>query len=203
MSAFLQTTLAPPVAVPALTRRRRHVNPYAVTLAEQHGSAALVVRSADTWHSLFADQVRVARFYNRQQTALEPGQVVVRPPQRPWYAFLPQPFTRAAKAPYQLVIELATYSWTLYEHGFAIEFGMAVGGDTAARTSLAGEYVVGTEQLLPASSSLYLTPTEALHAWSVSGRHDTGGGIGFTAEAVAWLCTAVLPLYGLLVIVRP
>jgi L,D-transpeptidase ErfK/SrfK len=226
---FFISSAAALAVSPSLLYASPAYNDYAAELADRFPGRARIVRSGQTWQSLYGKRANIARFYNRQNVALEARQVVVNPPTgRAWGDFLPQSARIRTDEAYHLVVDPGTYSFVLYESGQAVHFGAAVCGaawceDVGRRcqtpsgnfpvSEIAGpnrrsskypviEAAEGKGALMP----YYLRLTKSgvgVHARYIRGRHETHGCIGVFYDDAKWLNLNVATPHGLVVTVRP
>lgn len=203
------------LAAPAVVAAERKYNHYVTREAERTNTKTLIVRSKDTWKSLFGAQAEVARFYNRQNIQLEPGQLVLAPPRGVKNILSPSivPFGQAGSNHYVFVlVSPEKYAWGLFRNSQLIRWGPAVcGGDYCADVGRSCRSPSGTFAIsevagpdrrsgsypkeLAAEGKGALMPyfmklTDygvGLHARYVRGRHETHGCVGMFYDDAQWL----------------
>lgn len=203
------------LAAPAVVAAERKYNHYVAIQAERENVKTLIVGSRDTWKSLFGTQAEVARFYNRQNLQLEPGQMVLVPPRGVKDVMSPgiAPFGSAGSDDHVFVlVSPEKYAWGLFGGRQLVRWGPAVcGGDWCADVERSCRSPSGTFSItevagpdrrsgsypkeLAAEGKGALMPyfmrlTDygvGLHARYLRGRHETHGCVGMFYDDAKWL----------------
>lgn len=204
------TTLAAPTIVQAQTLP---VNVYAANYAARFPASAKIARAGDTWPSVFGARYNIVRVFNRQNEALEKGQVYVVPPRSADMMSI-SPFAPqlAHAAPYQVIISPQRYAWAFYQNHQLVRWGPAICGSDWCRDigrscrTPSGNFVVsevagknrrsssypiiaaaeGRGALMP----WYMRLTDrgvGMHARYVRGRHESHGCVGMFYDDAQWL----------------